>query len=83
MHKIYVVDHAHNTITTYLPDETQTTPTITAGLDGPHGIAVDKNGKIYVANYVSSTSRCDDVSARRNANDSDGHWILRGKWCNS
>ena len=43
------------TVTTYKPDGTPTTPTITIkehGYSGPTGLAVDANGKIYV---VSST----------------------------
>ncbi|MBV8725710.1 MAG: hypothetical protein JO350_10310, partial [Candidatus Eremiobacteraeota bacterium] len=49
--KIYVVNNGDNTVRTYRPDGTQTIPTIT-GLNGPRGVAVDVNGKIYVASFV-------------------------------
>jgi YVTN family beta-propeller protein len=39
-----------DSVTTYDSDGTQTSPTITAGLSFPLGIAVDTAGKIYVAN---------------------------------
>ncbi|MBD5656592.1 MAG: hypothetical protein IAI50_15630, partial [Candidatus Eremiobacteraeota bacterium] len=48
--KIYVTNSAANTLTTYKADGTPTTPTITAGLDGPGDVVVDAAGKIYVAN---------------------------------
>jgi DNA-binding beta-propeller fold protein YncE len=41
-------------VTTYTADGKPTEPTIT-GLDGPGGIAVDKNGKIYVTNYYGNS----------------------------
>ena len=40
-------------LTTYKYDGTPTTPTITDSIDDPHGVAVDRNGKIYVANLHS------------------------------
>ena len=43
---------------TYKPDGTRTTPTITIGLKFPEGIAVDKNGNIYVASFEGSGSGC-------------------------
>jgi len=45
--KIYVTNVHSGEVTTYLPDGTQTTPTI-SGIFLPWGIAVGKNGKIYV-----------------------------------
>lgn len=48
------------TITSYLPDGTQTTPTITVkerGYDSPGGLAVDRNGKIYVVSSLHNGSR--------------------------
>ena len=56
VHKLYVVNDGDNTVRTYRPDGTQTIPTITAGLNGARGIAVDANGKIYVANFVAGSS---------------------------
>ncbi len=52
--KIYVVNNGNNTLTTYLPDGTQTSPTIT-GLVAPTGVAVDGNGTIYVTNTDDNT----------------------------
>jgi DNA-binding beta-propeller fold protein YncE len=40
-------------VTTYTADGKPTKPTIT-GLNRPGGIAVDKNGKIYVTNYYGN-----------------------------
>ncbi len=39
-----------NTVTTYNPDGTQTTPTISAGLNDPIDLLVDATGKIDVLN---------------------------------
>lgn len=39
-----------SSITTYLPDGSPTTPTITRGVHDPDGIAVAQDGTIYVAN---------------------------------
>jgi YVTN family beta-propeller protein len=47
--KIYVVNQGNDTLTTYNPNGSRTTPTIT-GLSGPAGVAVDAAGKIYVSN---------------------------------
>lgn len=47
------------TVTTYKPDGTQTTPTIMIrerGYFAPVGLAVDKNGKIYVVSSVHNGS---------------------------
>jgi YVTN family beta-propeller protein len=52
--KIYVTDSNDNTVFTYGADGSQTTPTITAGLNTPFGIAVAANGKIYVANAAGN-----------------------------
>ena len=38
-------------MTTFTPAGEQTTPTITAGIVSPQGVAVDASGKIYVTNY--------------------------------
>ena len=47
--KLYVTsDRPVNTLTTYLANGTASTPTISTGLVGPQGIAVDATGKIYV-----------------------------------
>jgi hypothetical protein len=46
--KIYIT--GGNTVTTYNLDGTQTTPTITSGLNRAEGIAVDAAGKIHVTN---------------------------------
>jgi NHL repeat len=43
------------TVTTHNEDGTQTTPTITAGLDGASGVAIDAAGRIYVANSGNNT----------------------------
>ena len=51
--KIYITNAGNNTLTTYKYDGTPTTPTITGSLNEPQGVAVDANGKIYVANYGS------------------------------
>lgn len=61
--KIYVTDYADNTVFTYLSDGTPTSPTITAGLSGPRGIAVAANGAIYVANYGGNNSGGNNVTA--------------------
>jgi YVTN family beta-propeller protein len=47
-------DTTTNTLTTYAPDGSRTTPTIGA-LDNPVAVAVDAAGKIYVANANSDT----------------------------
>ena len=39
-------------VTTYLPDGTPTTPTITRGLHDPASVAVGADGTIYVANIT-------------------------------
>ena len=47
--KLYVTsDRPVNTLTTYLANGTASTPTISTGLVGPQGIALDATGKIYV-----------------------------------
>ena len=57
--KIYVSNfndyNSNGFVSTYKPDGTRTTPTITTGIDGPAGLAVDANGKIYVVNVYNST----------------------------
>jgi hypothetical protein len=52
--KIYVLNPGNNTLTTYNADGSASTPTITAGLNVPYGVAVDTAGKIYVANFVNN-----------------------------
>lgn len=54
-HKIYVANANGNSITTYTLGGSQTTPTITSGVNIPFGVAVDANGKIYVANAGNNT----------------------------
>src|ERR1700722_2561511 len=64
--KIYVVNFnplggrsTDGTVTTYLPDGTRTTPTITLkerGYWAPTGIAVDRNGTIFVLSSVHDGS---------------------------
>ena len=49
--KIYVANYGGGNVTTYNADGTQTTPTITAGLHNPTGVAVDANGTIYVSDW--------------------------------
>jgi YVTN family beta-propeller protein len=51
--KIYLA--YDNSVTTYNEDGTQTTPTITAGLDGASGVTIDAAGRIYVANNGNNT----------------------------
>ena len=47
--KLYVTsDRPVNTLTTYLANGTAATPTISSGLVGPQGIALDATGRIYV-----------------------------------
>jgi YVTN family beta-propeller protein len=53
---IYVTNHGNNIVTTYNADGSRSTPTITAGLDGPFGVAVDAAGKIYVANFNNTVT---------------------------
>ena len=53
--KIYVANNGNNTVTTYNADGSASTPTITAGLNFPTGIAVDAAGEIYVANIGNNT----------------------------
>jgi DNA-binding beta-propeller fold protein YncE len=53
--RIYVANANGNNVTTYLPNGNQTTPTITAGVSTPAGLAVDASGKIYVANFGNNT----------------------------
>ncbi|MGC1380273.1 MAG: NHL repeat-containing protein [Candidatus Baltobacteraceae bacterium] len=45
---------ALDTLTTYLPNGHRTPPTI-KGLSGPAGVAVDRNGKIYIVNQGTNT----------------------------
>lgn len=45
----------NGSVTTYKSDGTQTTPTITASIAGPVGLAVDASGKIYVVNLYNNT----------------------------
>jgi sugar lactone lactonase YvrE len=52
--KIYVTNGYGNSVTTYLPDGSETTPTIAVA--SPSGIAVDKDGKIYVVSDQASES---------------------------
>jgi sugar lactone lactonase YvrE len=49
-HKIYVANIGNGTITTYLPDGTQTTPTISTG-NYLFAIAVAPSGKIYALTF--------------------------------
>jgi YVTN family beta-propeller protein len=42
-------------VTTYNADGTPSTPTITTGVSAPFGVAVDADGKIYVANNNNNT----------------------------
>ncbi|MGB6643479.1 MAG: hypothetical protein WBE35_00460, partial [Candidatus Cybelea sp.] len=42
-----------SSVTTYTSTGKRTTPTITVGIHGPAGVAVDANGKIYVSNTGS------------------------------
>jgi hypothetical protein len=51
--KIYVIAD-YDTVETFTTTGVRTTPTIT-GLNGPSGVAVDANGKIYVANNANGT----------------------------
>jgi serine/threonine-protein kinase len=51
-------------VTTYTADGKPTKPTIT-GLNGPGGIAVDKNGKIYVTNYYGNALMTFTASGKR------------------
>jgi hypothetical protein len=57
--KIYVAIGAstgtNGSIRTFTPGGVRTTPTITAGIRDPIGIAVDATGKIFVANAGSSS----------------------------
>jgi len=53
--KIYVANFGNSTVTTYNPDGTRTTPTISAGLSNPFGVAIDAAGKIYVTNQFIHT----------------------------
>ena len=53
--KIYVANYNGGTVTTYLADGTQTTPTIT-GLQFPTDVKVDANGKIYVTQKGTTSS---------------------------
>jgi DNA-binding beta-propeller fold protein YncE len=62
--KIYVVNVLNNTMTTYNADGSASTPTITSGLSGPFGVAVDAAGKIYVVND-NSTVTAYDVDGNR------------------
>lgn len=55
VHRIYVANANGNSITTYKVDGSQTSPTITSGINIPFGVAVDTNGKIYVANAGNNT----------------------------
>jgi sugar lactone lactonase YvrE len=52
--KIYVANGAGNgSITTYNPDGTRAKPTI--AVNGPHGLAVAKNGDIYVTDSTNNS----------------------------
>jgi serine/threonine-protein kinase len=53
--KIFIVERDVNTLVTYTTDGKPSTPTIT-GLSTPVGVAVDANGKIYVANSGSAST---------------------------
>jgi len=55
-------------VTTYNPDGTPATPTLTRGIDGPVGVAVDSEGKIYVTNPGNNT-----LTAYR---PTGGDWLL-------
>src|SRR5579863_1492526 len=52
---LFVSDNENNVITVYnAASKTQNPPSlrkITSGVAGPNGIAVDKSGNLYVANY--------------------------------
>jgi sugar lactone lactonase YvrE len=48
-------------VTTYKPDGTRTTPTIT-GLSQPYGVAVDARGKIYVASAAGGPMNFGEVT---------------------
>lgn len=56
---LFVSDNENNRISVYNTATKQQNPpvlrTITSGVHGPNGIAVDKSGNLYVANYVSNT----------------------------
>lgn len=46
--------NSNELLTTYKAGGARTTPTINVGAGSPDGVAVDANGKIYVANRRSS-----------------------------
>lgn len=54
---LYVADPNNNKIVLFNPNKTAPTPIgqITSGINAPIGVAVDKNGKIYVANIGNNT----------------------------
>ncbi len=55
---LYVSDNANNKISVFDITKKQgrrAIRTITAGIHGPNGIATDKSGNLYVANYASNT----------------------------
>ena len=52
--RIYVANLGGDKVTAYNPNG-KLAMTITAGIDGPFGVAVDKAGKIYVANTFPHT----------------------------
>jgi hypothetical protein len=47
---VYVADLVASSVTTYTASGNPTAPTITDGVNAPNAVAVDSNGKIYVAN---------------------------------
>ena len=50
-----MANFGNDTLTTYTANGTATSPTVSAGLDGPVGVAVDAKGKIYVANETGNS----------------------------
>jgi len=66
-------------VTTYTADGKPTKPTIT-GLSGPGGIAVDKNGKMYVTNYYGNTLMTFTAAENRRLGRSAPDWGRPSAW---